>query len=68
MTILKEAFGIVLPIISDTLPGREMKTSYIEKKIFHSPKQTRGFHLLSPSHIKRMKNCLFDKTRYYTVK
>lgn len=59
MTILKEAFGIVLPIISDTLPGREMKTSYIETKIFHSPKTDKGFHLLSPSHIKRMKKLPF---------
>ena len=59
MTILKEAFGIVLPIISDTLPGREMKTSYIEKKIFHSPKTDKGFHLLSPTHIKRMKKLPF---------
>ncbi len=55
----KKITGIVLPVVVDTLPGREMKTSYIEKKIFHSPRTNKGFHLLSPSHIKRMKKLPF---------
>ncbi len=51
----KSIADAVLPVVVDTLPGREMKTSYIEKKIFNSPRTNKGLHMLSPSHIKKIK-------------
>lgn len=50
---------IVLPVVVDTLPGREMRTSYIENKIFNSPRINKGLHLLSPSHIKKLNKLPF---------
>lgn len=46
--------NITLPVVIDTLPGREMRTSFIEKKIFNSSRINKGLHLLSPAHVKRM--------------
>ena len=47
----KSIADAVLPVVVDTLPGREMKTSYIEKKIFNSPRTNKGLHMLSPSTV-----------------
>lgn len=47
--------GVVLPVVVDTLPGRNMKTSYIEKKIYKSPRTNKKPHLLSSAHINRIK-------------
>lgn len=44
------------PVIVDTLPGRDMRTSHIERDNHDSPKTPHRQHLLSPSHQRKMKD------------
>lgn len=46
--------GVVLPVVVDTLPGRNMETSYIEKKIYKSSRTNKKPHLLSSVHINQI--------------
>ncbi len=47
--------GVVLPVVVDTLPGRDMRASYIEVKTYRSPGTNKRLHLLSSAHIEKMK-------------
>ena len=47
--------GIVLPVVVDTLPGRGMRASYIEKKTYKSFRTNKRPHLLSSTHIDNMR-------------
>lgn len=47
--------GIVLPVVVDTLPGRDMKASYIEKKTHKSFRTNKRPHLFSSTHIDHMR-------------
>lgn len=46
---------IVLPVVVDTLPGRDMKVSYIEKNTYKSFWTNKRPHLLSAMHIDSMR-------------
>lgn len=56
---MEKETNVVLPVVVVTMPGRERKTSYIEKKTFSSPRVNKGLHLLSPAHIRAMKKLPF---------
>ncbi len=51
----EEQTGIVLPVVVDTLPGRDMKVSYIEKKTYKLFRTNKRPHLLSSTHIDTMR-------------
>lgn len=53
--IMEKEANAVLPVVGTTMPGREMRTSWIEKKIFNSPRTNKGLHMLSPAHIRAIK-------------
>ncbi|UWP59071.1 hypothetical protein [Ruminococcus gauvreauii] len=47
--------GVVLPVVIDTLPGREMRISYIDRRNYYDPKSNQRPYLLSPEHLDKMK-------------
>lgn len=47
--------GIVLPVVVDTLPGRDLRASYMEKKTYRSPGTNKRSHLFSSAHIDKIK-------------
>ncbi len=51
--------GVVLPVVVDTLPGRDMRVSYIEEKTYKSPGTNKRLHLSSSAHIEKMKKLPF---------
>lgn len=51
--------GVVLPVVVDTLPGRDMKISDIEEKIHKSPRTNKRPHLLSSAHKDKMRKLPF---------
>ena len=44
-----------LPVVIDTLPGRDMRVSFIEMENHDGPKSFQRSHLLSPTHKRKMK-------------
>lgn len=51
--------GVVLPVVVDTMPGRDMKISEIEERIHKSPRTNKRPHLLSPMHRDKMQKLPF---------
>lgn len=51
--------GVVLPVVVDTLPGRDMRASYIEEKTYKSPGTNKRLYLSSAAHIEKLKILLY---------
>lgn len=51
--------GVVLPVVIDTMPARDMEIPYIEGQIYNTRKTNKKPHLLSPTHINKRKELPF---------
>ncbi len=47
----KKDYGVILPVVVDTLPGRDLRTSFMDDKIYNDPKSNKRPHLLSSVHM-----------------
>lgn len=55
----KNDYSVVLPVVVDTLPGRNMRTCYVDDRIYNEPKSNKRPHLLSSVHMDEMEELPF---------